>query len=290
MILIEKRKMNRSTKAQRRLCGAIAYVALTVFAAIFAFPLFWLLSCSLKTYANIFVYPPEMLQFPLQFKNFPDALTYETLPFVKYIGNSAVVTIVSVIGAVLSSSLVAFAFSRLRWRGRNALFTVVVLTMIIPIEVVITPLYLIYNELGWVDTYLPMILPFFLGKAFYVFMIRQAIMGISKEMDESAKLDGCSTLQTYWMVILPQAKLAVFAVAIMAVQDQWNNYLEPLIYINTQDKQMISVALGYFSSMYQTQWHLVYAAAVMVASPIIILFAFMQKYFIQGVVVSGVKG
>lgn len=279
-----------SEKRRKRISHVLAYLVLVVLASFFLFPLLWLLSCSLKSYSGIFLYPPQLIQFPLQIGNYPAALTYESLPFARFILNSAIITLMSVVGAVLSSSIVAFSFSRLRWRGRNALFTVVVLMMIIPTEVVITPLYMIYNKLGWLDTYIPLVLPYYFGKAFYVFMIRQTMMGIPMEMDESAKLDGCTGLQTFWKIILPQAKLAVIAVAIMALQDQWNNYLEPLIYINTLDKQTISVALSYFSGMYQTQWHLVYAAAVMVATPILILFAFCQKYFIQGVVVSGVKG
>ncbi len=280
----------KSVRRRKHISHGMAYAILIVLAVMFFFPLFWLVSCSLKTYEGIFLYPPQFPPFPAQFQNYYDALTYKSLPFARFIGNSAMVTVISVLGAVMSSSIVAYSFSRLRWRGRNALFAIVVLTMIIPTEVVITPLYLIYNQMGWIDTYLPMVLPFFFGKAFYVFMIRQTMMGIPLEMDESAKLDGCSALQTFLKIIMPQAKLAIIAVAIMAMQDQWNNYLEPLIYINSLDKQTISVALSYFSGMYQTQWHLVYAAAVMVAMPILILFVFMQKYFIQGVVVSGVKG
>ena len=290
MTVVKAKAEYHSMKSQRRIGHALAYIALCILAIIFVFPIFWLLSCSLKTYESIFMYPPKLIQFPLQFINYPDALTYETFPFLTFILNSIKVTLVSVVGAVLSSSLVGYSFSRLKWRGRNATFMLVVLTMIIPAEVVITPLYLLYNKIGWIDTYLPMIVPYFCGKAFYVFMMRQAMMGIPIEMDESARMDGCNSLQTWWIIIMPQAKLALIAVGIMALQDQWNNYLEPLIYINSQMKQTISVGLTYFSGSYQTQWHLVYAEAVLVVMPILILFAFMQKYFIQGVVVSGVKG
>lgn len=277
-------------RTQKATHHTMAYFVLVVLSLLFLFPLLWLLSCSLKTYEDIFLYPPQFLQLPLQFKNYSDALTYESLPFGKFILNSTYITLISVLGAVLSSSLVAFSFSRLRWRGRDSVFTLVILTMIIPTEVVITPQYLIYNALGWLDTYIPLVLPYFFGKAFYVFLIRQTMMGIPMEMDESAKIDGCTSLQIFRYIVFPGAKLAVISVAIIALQDQWNNYLEPLIFINTLSKQTISVALSYFSGMYQTQWHLVYAAAIMVAMPILILFVFCQKYFIQGVVVSGVKG
>ena len=155
---------------------------------------------------------------------------------------------------------------------------------------VLTPLYFIYNRLQLLDTWFPMIAPFFFAKPFYTFMIRQSMMGIPVEMDESAVIDGCNVWQRLVYVILPQAKPALLAAMIMAMQDQWNNYLEPLIYINSNTKQTISVGLTFFSGMYNIQWNLVFAAAVIVALPILVVFVFLQKYFIQGVVVSGVKG
>lgn len=279
-----------SVKKQRTINAILAYIALVFLAVLFLFPLLWILSNSLKTYEHIFSYPPKFFPLPLQFKNYINAFTYESLPFGRFLLNSAFITIISVVAVVFSSALVAYAFSHLRWRGRDALFIVVVLTMIIPTEVVITPQYIIYNKLGLLDTYIPLIAPWFFGKAFYIFMIRQTMMGIPKEMNESARIDGCNVIQTFLYVIMPQAKLGMIAVAIMAMQDQWNNYLEPLIFVNTLSKQVISVGLSYFSGMYQTQWNYVFAAAVIVALPILIIFAFFQKYFIQGVVVSGVKG
>ena len=204
--------------------------------------------------------------------------------------NSAIITITSVIGAVLSSSVVAFGFSRIRWRGRDQVFVLVILTMIIPTEIVLTPLYLIYSKLGLLNTWFPVIAPFFFAKPFYTFMLRQSMMGIPVEMDESAIVDGCTVWQRFTHIILPQVKPTVFAVIIMAMQDQWNNYLEPLIFINSNSKQTISVGLTFFSGMNATEWNLVFAGAVMVALPILIIFVFFQKYFIQGVVVSGVKG
>lgn len=204
--------------------------------------------------------------------------------------NSGLITLLSIIGALISSSIVAFGFSRIKWKGRDKIFVLVILTMIIPTEIVLTPLYLIYTKLGLLDTWFPIIAPFFFAKPFYTFMIRQSMMGIPNEMDESATIDGCSVWQRFSYVILPQVKPVLLAVTIMSMQDQWNNYLEPLIYINSNSKQTISVGLSFFSGMNSTEWNLVFAAAVIVAMPILIVFVFFQKYFIQGVVVSGVKG
>ena len=277
-------------KASERLNHALVYLVLGILTVIFIFPLLWILSNSLKTYEQIFGYPPKLFPLPLQFSNYVDALFYQSLPFTVFFRNSFIITIFSAVGAVFSSALVSFSFSRLRWKGRNTLFFIVIITMIIPVEVMITPQFIIYNQIGWLDTWLPLIVPMFFGRPFYIFVLRQAMMGIPMEMDESATIDGCTTLQLFWRIILPQSKLALIAIAIYVIQDQWNNYLEPLIFVNTTAKLPIAVGLGYFSGMYQTQWHLVFAAAVMTAAPIFILFAFLQKYFIQGVVISGVKG
>lgn len=269
---------------------ALCYIILTILAAVFLFPLYWFVLNSLKTYEQIFQFPPKFFVWPLRFSNYSEAYRYSALDFGKMLQNSVVITILSVIGAVVSSSIVAFGFSQIKWRGRDQVFVLVILTMIIPTEVVLTPLYFIYNKLHFLDTWIPIIAPFFFAKPFYTFMIRQNMMGIPSELSESAMMDGCSVWGRFIYIVLPQSKPALLAVMIMAMQDQWNNYLQPLTYISSNAKQTISVGLTFFSGMYNIQWNLVFAAAVIVAMPILIIFVFLQKYFIQGVVVSGVKG
>lgn len=266
------------------------YVALIILSVIFLFPLYWFFMNSFKSYEQLFQYPPKFWVWPFRFANYLEAFNYPAFDFARMLKNSTIITMLSVAGAVLSSSVVAFGFSRIKWRGRDQIFMLLILTMIIPTEVVLTPLYLIYSKVGLLDTWIPVIAPFFFAKPFYTFMIRQNMMGIPVEMDESAIIDGCNVWQRMIHIILPQAKPALLAVMIMAMQDQWNNYLEPLIYISSNSKQTISVGLSFFSGMNNTEWNLVFAAAVIVALPILIVFAFFQKYFIQGVVVSGVKG
>ena len=266
------------------------YIVLTALSCIFLFPLYWFFLNSFKTYEKLFQFPPKFWVWPFRFANYSEAFDYPAFGFGQMLKNSAFITLLSVLGAVLSSSVVAFGFSRLKWRGRDQVFLLVILTMIIPTEIVLTPLYLIYSKIGLLDTWVPVIAPFFFAKPFYTFMIRQSMMGIPVEMDESAIIDGCNVWQRLFYVIIPQSKPALLAVTIMAMQDQWNNYLEPLIYISSNSKQTISVGLSFFSGMNNTEWNLVFAAAVIVALPILIVFMFFQKYFIQGVVVSGVKG
>lgn len=269
---------------------SVCYLILILLSIIFLFPLYWFFLNSFKSYEQLFQFPPKFWVWPLRFANYPEAFHYPAFRFGQMLKNSGLITLLSIIGALISSSIVAFGFSRIKWKGRDKIFVLVILTMIIPTEIVLTPLYLIYTKLGLLDTWFPIIAPFFFAKPFYTFMIRQSMMGIPNEMDESATIDGCSVWQRFSYVILPQVKPVLLAVTIMSMQDQWNNYLEPLIYINSNSKQTISVGLSFFSGMNSTEWNLVFAAAVIVAMPILIVFVFFQKYFIQGVVVSGVKG
>lgn len=281
------KEKNRNGKAIRTM---LCYLALIILAVIFMFPLYWFFLNSVKTYEEIFLFPPKFFVWPMKLGNYKEAYNYAALNFGKMLQNSAIITVVSVFGAVLSSSIVAFGFSQVKWKGRDKIFALVILTMIIPTEVVLTPLYFIYNKLHLLDTWVPLIAPFFFAKPFYTFMIRQSMMGIPLELSESAMIDGCGILGRFLYIVIPQSKPALLAVMIMAMQDQWNSYLEPLIFINTNAKQTISVGLTFFSGMYNIQWNLVFAAAVIVALPILVVFVFLQKYFIQGVVVSGVKG
>ncbi len=282
--------MNKKSMYGRTARKIGCYAALLILAVIFMFPLYWFFLNSFKSYEQLFQFPPKFWVWPFRLVNYLEAYMYPAFDFGQMMKNSAIITITSVIGAVLSSSVVAFGFSRIRWRGRDQVFVLVILTMIIPTEIVLTPLYLIYSKLGLLNTWFPVIAPFFFAKPFYTFMLRQSMMGIPVEMDESAIVDGCNVWQRFTHIILPQVKPTVLAVVIMAMQDQWNNYLEPLIFINSNSKQTISVGLTFFSGMNATEWNLVFAGAVMVALPILIIFVFFQKYFIQGVVVSGVKG
>lgn len=281
--------MNKKLVSEKTIRTISCYLILAILAVSFMFPIYWFFLNSLKSYEQLFQFPPKFWVWPLRFENYPEAYRYPSLQFGQMLKNSAIITVLSVIGAVLSSTIVAYGFSRLKWRGRDQVFALVILTMIIPTEVLLTPLYIIYGKIHLLDTWFPIIAPFFFAKPFYTFIIRQYMMGIPKEMDESAKIDGCNVWQRLFYVILPQSKPALLTVMILAMQDQWNNYLEPLIFINSNSKQTISVGLTFFSGMYNIQWNLVFAAAVIVALPLLVVFVFLQKYFIQGVVVSGVK-
>ncbi len=282
--------MNLTKSKRRKLGNGTVYLLLTLSGLMLMVPIVWLLSTSLKDNQQIFRWPPSLLPNPVRWENFPNAMTFSGLPFGRFFLNTFFITAVSTMGAVFSCYIVAFAFSRLRWKGRNTLFFIVVLTMIIPIEVIIVPRFMIYRAIKWWDTYLPLILPHWFSTPYCVFLLRQYMMTIPREMDEAAIIDGCNHWQTLWRIIFPQSKTAAMAVIIFTVQGSWNELLEPLIYLSTMEKYTATLGLSFFNGQYGTQWGMLMAASILVVSPILLLFIAAQKYFIQGIVVSGVKG
>lgn len=276
---------------KRRFIGnMLTYTLLTLGSIIIMVPIAWLLSTSLKDNQQIFRWPPSLIPNPARWENFSNSMTYSGLPFGRFFANTIAITASSAAGAILSCYMVAFSFSRLRWKGRDTLFFIVVLTMIIPIEVIIVPRFIMYRTIGWYDTHLPLILPHWFSTPYSVFLLRQYMMTIPREMDEAATIDGCNYWQILWKVIFPQSKAAAMAVLIFTIQGTWNDLLEPLIYLSSMERYTVTLGLSFFNGQYGTQWGMLMAASIIVVSPILLLFIAAQKYFIQGVVVSGVKG
>ncbi len=224
----------------------------------------------------------------IHWENFPEALT--SVPFDRYLINTLIVTFVGMFGMLVSSSLVAYGFSRFRARWLNVLFIVLLSTIMLPSQVTLIPLYVLFRELGWIDTLLPLIVPQFFANAYDVFFLRQFFMTIPLEMDESAKIDGASPLQTLWHVILPQARPALVAVGIFHFLYAWNDFYEPLIFLHSRENWTIAVGLQTFNALYAVNTHLIMAASVVMILPPILLFFFSQKIFTQGVVITGIKG
>jgi ABC-type glycerol-3-phosphate transport system permease component len=246
-----------------------------------------------------YIYPPIIWPHPIVWRNYVEIFQVPYIPMLLYTRNSVILVAACVIGEVLSSSLVSFSFARLEWWGRNALFTILVATMFLPGQVTIIPLFLMFQGLGWLDSLLPLIIPSWFGHAFYIFLMRQFIMTIPLELDDAARIDGCSTFRLYWNIILPLSKPALGTVAIFSFQSKWNQFFEPLIYINTKEKMPLAVGVRTFhgalmlpggTTSYNVSWSHMLAAAVFMASPVIIVFFLAQRAFIQGIVVSGVKG
>ena len=267
---------------------ALQHVLLLALGASFFLPFYWLVVTSLKPDAQVFQSPPAWFPHPVLWMNYPRALTY--VPFGGYLFNTLVICILSVFGMLLSSSLVAYSFAKIRWPGRSIAFLILLSTLMLPPQVTMIPVFTIFKSLHWVDTIKPLVVPAFLGSAFFVFLLRQFFMTIPLELSDSAKIDGCSELDIYWRIVLPLAKPALATVALFAFIAAWNDFLGPLIYLNDDTKYTLSLGLQQFVSQHGAEWSMLMAASTVMTIPIVVLFFFAQKTFIQGITLTGIKG
>lgn len=269
------------------------HLALISGSALFLMPFVWMVVTSLKTDAQINVYPPVWIPHPVVWRNYPDAMRF--LPpdsdfGLRNLFNTLIIAVLSVIGTVFSSSLVAYGFARLRWPGRDWLFGLLLATMMLPEAVTMMPRFLIFRQLHWVDTLLPLWVPSFFASAFNVFLLRQFFMGIPQELEDAATIDGCNPLGAWWRVMLPQVRPALAAVTVMTFLGTWKDFLGPLIYISSPDKMPISYVLQLYNSAHGGEPGLLMAATTLVVLPVIALFFFTQRYFIEGVSLTGLGG
>ena len=267
--------------------GAIHAVLIAGLVLVF-FPIAWALSTSLKAPGDIFLFPPTWIPNPIRWENYVDAMT--KADFGRYFLNTTFVTLVDIVAKVMSCSLVAFAFARLRWWGRDVLFMVMLSTLMLPQQVTLIPQFIIYRQLGWIDTFLPLIVPNLFGGPFFTFLLRQFFLSIPTDLDDAARIDGCSSWSVYWRIILPLSRPALMMVAIYVFNITWNDFFGPLIYLHNRNNYTISLGLQAFQTQAGPEWHLIMAASLVAMLPVLMLFFFGQRYFIQGVVFSGVKG
>ncbi len=277
-----------SIRSTRTLHHILIYGLLVAGSIVFLLPLLWMLSTSLKVSSAVFAYPPSFLPTSLQWHNYIDGWT--ALPFTTFLKNSVIITGANVVGNVVSCSLVAFGFSRLRARGRGLLFLLVLGTMMIPNEVTMVPRFILFKQLGWINTLAPLIVPAWFGYPFFIFLLRQFFMGIPRELDEAAYIDGASFFRVFWNVILPLSKPALGAVAIFSFIGNWNNLLDPLIYLRSQDLYTIALGLNLFLGQYVTVVNQLMAVSILALVPILVIFFFAQKMFVQGVSLTGMGG
>ncbi len=266
----------------------LAYVLLISISTLFLLPLFWMITSALKPNYQVMAFPPVWIPNPPKWSNFREALTY--VPFGRFSINTVIIALGTIVGTVLSCTVVAYGFARLRAPGKNALFVVLLATMMLPYPVTMIPLYVEFNRVGWVNTFLPLIVPAFFGVPFYIFLLRQFFMGIPIEFEDAARIDGANTLQILWHVILPMSKPALATVAILTFQATWNDFLPPLIYLHDQSKYTISLGLNFFRSTYTINWAYLMAASLVTMLPVVLLFFFAQRLFIQGITLTGIKG
>jgi ABC-type glycerol-3-phosphate transport system permease component len=285
-------RRNRTIRFLRRLA---LYAFVTVVALTFFAPFFWTITTSLKRVDEVILFPPVVFPIYPSPGNYPTV--FEKVPFALFYRNTAVITLFGTLGTIVSTTLVAYGFARRRFPGRMLLFMLVLSTMMLPGEVTLIPQFLIFRQLGWLDTPLPLIVPeYFAVGAFYIFLMRQFMMTIPRDFDEAAMLDGASTLQILLTVLLPLIQPAIITVAILSFLNHWNDFFAPLIYLNTTEKLTLSVGLRYFQAMggyadiAEPREHLLMAASLMATVPCVVLFFVAQRYFVQGIVMSGIKG
>ena len=281
--------VKRSGAAARRGAGSLLqHLVLVGIGLLFLLPLLWMISSSLKGNEQLFVADPSWIPSPVRWDNYPRALTF--IPFFTYLRNTLVICAFGVIGSLLSCSLVAYGFSRIEWPGRDALFLVLLATMMLPAQATMIPSFLLFRWLGWYGSFKPLVVPSFLGSAFLIFLLRQFFLTIPKELSEAARIDGASEFTTFARVILPLARPALATVALFQFLHHWNDFLGPLLYLKDQNNYTLALGLQQFLNAYRSEWGLLMAASTVVTLPIIVLFFFTQRTFIQGIAMSGSKG
>ena len=285
----EQRSQFSAYRALRLLETSLVHVILVIGALAFIFPFYWLIITSIKSNAELFIWPPTLIPRTVELFHYGDAL--QEVPILRYMGNSTYLTVLNLIGVLISSSLVAFGFTRYHVPGSRILFAALLATMMLPHHVTMIPLFLVFRALGWVDTFRPLWVPAFLGNAFLIFLLRQFFASIPSELFDAARIDGSSEFGQYWRIMLPLSKPALTTVAIFQFQWTWNDFLNPLIYINSQSKKTIALGLqDFYKSQTTVEWQQLMAASVLMVAPVVLVFFFLQRYFIEGIALTGLKG
>jgi ABC-type glycerol-3-phosphate transport system permease component len=277
-------------KNRQLLQAIVVYALLLPGAVVFLFPLIWMLSTAVKPEDQIFLFPPKWIPDPILWRNFWEGWT-KYLPFNLLLRNTLIITGNNIVGNLVSCCLAAYGFARLRARGKNIFFMLVLGTMLLPGEVTLIPQYVLFSMLKWNDSWLPLTIPAWFGWPFFIFLLRQFFMNIPHELDEAARLDGASSWRILWNIILPLSKPAIATVVIFAFIGNWNNFLPPLIYIRSMPRQVLAVGLNMFQGQYgQTQFGYMMSVSLLVLLPVLIVFFIGQRVFIQGIATSGLKG
>lgn len=293
-ITTDRQTLALTTRRERLFNGdrwwRLMTVALLVaIAIIMLLPFTWLVSSSLKLQHQVFQFPPKWIPDPIRFENYIEALTYK--PFHLYLRNTLLIVALNEMAILWASSFCAYGFARIRFPGRDFWFAIVIATMMMPYVVLVVPTFVIFSRLGWIDTFLPLTVPqFFGGGAFNIFLLRQFFRTIPEELSDAARIDGASEFGIYWRIMLPLAKPALVTVAIFTFLGTWNDFFGPLIYLNSPENFTVAVGLASFRGVLNTRWELQMAASTAMILPVVVLFFLAQRYFIKGIVMTGIKG
>ncbi|MCM3762877.1 carbohydrate ABC transporter permease [Alkalihalobacillus oceani] len=286
---LKLRRLFQNRKVKKRLSHAVISLLLIAISIVLLTPIYWMVITSLKPMSEIMQFPPTIFPKEIVWSNYLDTL--QAFPFLRYTANTLFITAFVVLGNILSNSFIAYGFAKISFPGRNFVFALVLATMMIPGFVTLIPQYILFTKLGWVGTYLPLIVPAFFGSAFFIFLMRQFYMSISNELIEAAKIDGASHFYIWRKIMLPLTKPALVTVAIFSFNGVWNDFLGPLLYVHDESMYTLQIGLQTFVSQTTTQWNYLMAGSTMVLIPVIVLFFICQKYFIEGMdLTAGSKG
>lgn len=286
------RSVRKNLSSGESMSRLIIFIILFIGAIIMISPFAFLISSSLKTETQVFQFPIQWIPDPVRWMNYVEALTQK--PFSLYFINTMIIVLFNQTAVLLSSSLVGYGFARIDFPGRGFLFAVALATMMLPYYVTMVPQFIMFSRLGWMDSNLPLIIPYFFGGgAFNVFLFRQFFRGIPEDFTDAARIDGCSEFGIFWRIFVPLATPVFITVSIFTFMASWNDFIGPLLYINQPEKFTIALGLAQYRSMMgvgRTRWDLLMAASVSMTAPVVLIFFILQRYFIKGVVMSGIKG
>jgi multiple sugar transport system permease protein len=266
----------------------LSWALLAAISLLFALPFLWMVSTSLKAEGQIFAMPPRWVPSPVLWRNYPEALS--SFPFLNYLKNTLLLCAATVIGSLVSCALPAYAFARIPFRGREALFVLMLCTIMLPAQATMLPVYLLFRWLGWIGSFRPLWVPAFFGNAFFIFLLRQFFRTIPGELSDAARIDGCGELGIFARVILPLAQPALATVALFSFIGSWTDFMGPLVYLHDERQFTLALGLTAFLGRHGAEWNLLMAAATVVTAPLIVLFLLTQRTFVRGVAVTGLKG
>lgn len=281
------RRIEPLVRARKNVHKVTIYVLLTVIAAIYIIPFVWMVCTALKTAQELYTYPEAVFPKNPVFDNFRNV--FISIPYMRYVGNTFFISVCCVAGFTLTASMVAYSMSKIDWFGRRYLFPVIIGTMMIPSQVTMIPLYMVYQKMGAIGTYLPLILPAFCGGPYYIFLLRQFFQTIPDCLIEAARIDGAGEARIYATIMLPLCIPALISIAVFAFMAAWGDFFQPMLYLTRQEKYTISLGLQAFMSDHKVEWGQLMAASTLFTLPTILLFFFAQKSFIEGIAVTGIK-
>jgi multiple sugar transport system permease protein len=281
--------MSLTNTHRKRIQTIFVYLFLIVSSAATVLPLLWMVSTSLKSGNIIFQIPPQWIPDSLHWENYRRAIT--DIPFFLYLKNTVIITFFRMIAEVFVSALVAYGFARFDFPGKNIWFMILLSTIMLPGEITMIPVFIMFSKLGWINTFKPLIIPaFFGGQAVFVFLLRQFFLTIPRELEEAALIDGATRFQIFYKIFLPLSKPALITIALFSFQGSWNDLLGPLMYLNDSSKFTLQLGLAMFNGMTKVEWGPLMAASLLVLLPTLILFFSLQKYFVEGISITGIKG